>query len=513
METVKPNARGAPEAASTSTTNHLASRSTSEDSFTTAIIAESTAAILESRGLDLELLAKLGWKSSAKITDGDAIDIPYLLNSDVVNVKTRTLSGEKRFSQVKDAVKCFYNADAIAEWKTGKQRLVICEGELDAVSAIQCGMLAVSVPDGAPAKQLNGDGDLKYSYLEGFPDKGEVILATDNDAAGINLMNDLALRLGRHRCLWVRYPDDCKDLNDVLRVYGREKVLEVLGAAEWLKVDGCYKMSDLPPVEKPEGHTLDIAPITLRKRDFSVLTGIPGHGKTTLSNYMAHDAAKRSNWRVCFASFEQEPQTMHRYNLRALALGMAVKHAQPDELAHADKWIDEHYSFIIPDIENDEETTLGWLLEKMAAAVFRFNPDMFVIDPWNEMDHGFDHREMSETKYTGFAIRQLKKFGRRYNVHIQVIAHPVKLQRNQKTGKYPDVSLWDIADSAHWRNKCDLGMVCQREDDAAILRVQKSRYTQEIGEPDDYRLSYDDTTKVYTKSGAVYSLAGDDDES
>jgi len=196
----KPSARGVQTEESTGTTHASVSKSTAKDSFTIATIAEKAAAILEARGLDLELLARLGWRSSTNPINGSlTIDIPYLKNGVEVNVKTRTISGDKGFRQIEGAEKCFYNYDAITEWQSGHDRLVITEGEMDAVSAIQCGLLAVSVPDGAPAKPINGES-LKYSYLDDFPTTGEIILATDSDGPGINLMNDLALHFG-----WVRY--------------------------------------------------------------------------------------------------------------------------------------------------------------------------------------------------------------------------------------------------------------------------------------------------------------------
>jgi twinkle protein len=45
-------------------------------------------------------------------------------------------------------------------------------------------------------------------------DVREIILATDGDGPGVNLMNDLAIRLGKARCKFVRYPKETKDFNE-----------------------------------------------------------------------------------------------------------------------------------------------------------------------------------------------------------------------------------------------------------------------------------------------------------
>ena len=61
----------------------------------------------------------------------------------------------------------------------------------------------------------------------------KIILAVDSDGPGVNLMNDLAMRLGKVRCKWVRYPQGCKDLNDALMKYGERGVVNFDFDAYW----------------------------------------------------------------------------------------------------------------------------------------------------------------------------------------------------------------------------------------------------------------------------------------
>lgn len=474
-------------------TNHSASPLKQPDGLqiaTTAIgLAAPAVKILEGRGLDVELAVRMGWRSS-KAINGSPIEIPYYLNGVEVNHKWRTLSGGKRFSQKDGGVKCFYNADIIQEWQSSEQPLVICEGEMDCLVALQLGFMAVSVPDGGPAKSIKGESK-KYSYLDDFPTKGEVILCTDNDGPGINLMNDLAARLGRYRCKWVRYPEGCKDLNDVLRL-GEQEARNLLNSAEWMKVDGVYLMSELPPLTRPECRALSFMPVTFRKRDFSLLTGYTSNGKSTFMNFAAHDLTERG-WRVCFASFEQEPQYQHKASLTTLLNGREEE-------------IDRRYSFIVPDVESDEDCNLGWLLEKMASAVKRHNVDMFIIDPFNEIEHDYSGH-MSETKYIGWAIRQLKKFARRHNVHVMVVAHPPKPNRN-KDGEFPIPTPYDVSGSSQWADKPELIFIVHIQNDMnTLVRVAKSRYHDDIGEPGDYIFEYDKRTRRYTEPSARYSMA------
>jgi twinkle protein len=181
-----------------------------------------------------------------------------------------------------------------------------------------------------------------------------------------------------------------------------------------------------------------------------------------------------------------------------------------EERQAADAFIHKHFRFLVPNEET--ETSLSWLLDTMSAAVSRFDPHIVVIDPWNELEH-IRPRNMNQTEYTGWAIRALKRFAKLHRVHIIVVAHPAKLQRKQQDGKYPCPSLYDIADSAHWYNKPDLGVIIWREhadpSRPTNIMVAKSRYHSEIGRPGMIKGIWNEETGRYTitDDGSAYSEA------
>lgn len=446
---------------------------------------------LESRGLDIELIARLGIESSDRLP-GECVVIPFFQNGVLVNRKYRTVAGEKAFSQDAGAVKCFWNLDVLDDDTLAGYPLIITEGEFDAIAAIQAGYpRTISVPDGAPKDAIGeDDSGAKYSYVRDVADKlrdvREIILAVDSDGPGVNLLNDLAIRLGKHRCKWVKYPKGCKDLNDALRLYGNKGVQETIRRAEWMRVDGVYRMSDLPPAPDFRAYEPGMDGLNERYRvrmcDFSVVTGVPSHGKTAFVNDFTCRLVEKYGWTVCFGSFEQHPQIDHRRNLRRWFCRAPVSRLTEDETAAADAWIDKNFVFIVPDEDNDAD--LPWVLERCAAAVVQYGAKVVVIDPWNELDH-IRPSDMSLTEYVGFAIRQMKRFARKYQVHLIVVAHPAKMRKNDD-GKYPIPSLYDISDSAHWYNKPDVGVVVHRTGEhETLIRVAKSRYHDIIGEPGD----------------------------
>lgn len=448
---------------------------------------------LEARGLDPEVASRLGVESCDR-HGGEWLSIPYVRQGEAVNHKFRSLNG-KSWHQEAGSVQCLWNEDVLRD-ATLTDPVVITEGEFDALAAIQSGYLrTVSVPGGAPA----AEGTAKHAYLDGARELlqgvNEVVLAFDADGPGANLLHDLSHILGRARCKWVPYPRGCKDLNETLQKYGQRGVDEAFKRASWVRVDGVFKLSELPPLPDITAYQTGIPWLQehyrIRWGDFCVITGIPSHGKTVFANHLAASVAETHGWRVAFASFEQAPQKDHRRALRTLFHKKRECEQSPEERAEADAWIDERFCFLVP--SEDDEVTLDWVLERMAVAVHRFGCKLLIIDPWNELDHRrpFD---TSLTEYVGEAIKALKRFARKHLVHLIVVAHPVK-QKKTDDGTYQMPTLYDISDSAHWYNKADVGIVVHRKDQSVTsVRVVKSRYHEEIGVPGEIAVFFNPHT-------------------
>tara|TARA_Y100001973_G_C5190270_1_gene330535 strand:+ start:143 stop:1207 length:1065 start_codon:yes stop_codon:yes gene_type:complete len=341
----------------------------------------------------------------------------------------------------------------------------------------------------------------------------KIIIATDGDRAGRILSEDLALRLGKPRCLWVKYPlmksdgsKHCKDLNETFNEWGKNGIQSVIEKAKWWPVSGVYTLNELPPLPEPEVYRANMGSldrhIGIRLGDFSVVTGIPGHGKSTFVNDLCCHLIQAHNLKIAFASFEQPPQKDHKRNLMRWILKRPFTGSSEDklnltsqEIEKAEKWINKNIVFIVK--EEDETADLDWLLEKMSACVIQHDVDLIVIDPYNEIDHKRDFRQTT-TDYIGDAIKKIKRFSTRYDAHVMVVAHPTKLSE-RADGTLPIPTLYSIEDSRHWYNKCDLGIVVHRigNDYKSIVRVIKSRYHDIIGTPGEVELRFNSRNGRY----------------
>jgi twinkle protein len=473
-------------------------------------LTEAHGLALESRGLSVEeATARLGWRACGGPGDDLWIAMPIVDGDERLGTKRRTISGEKRFSQDKGTPQILYNVDALRDPELGGFPMVIVEGEMDCLAALQSGYLkTVSVPGGAPAQDAGGDGP-QWNYLAHaealLKNQGLIILAVDNDAPGKVLELGLAKRLGRGRCMTVSYPEGCKDLNDVLRQGGEVSVRAVLATATYYPVPGLMRLHEM--TERPFRPALDtcipgLEPhMRIRKGDLVVVTGPPGHGKTAFVNNVCLNMGWHHGTTTAMASFEQPVVPDLRRVYRTYRSEQLEKFMGDEDKRIADSWIDQRFVFLQG--AEGEAMTLGWLLERFAVAVQRYKVELCVIDPWNEVEMDKPDSWTVE-QWVSQSLREIKKFARAMDVTVVIVAHPAKLRRD-KFGKIPCPGLYDIADSAAWNNRADLAVVVWRPDqnanDLSEISVVKSRDHYSLGVPGIVTLQWQPGTSKFVRPG------------
>jgi twinkle protein len=450
----------------------------------------------------------------------DCIAFPYFRDGQLINIKYRALEA-KAFAQEKDAEKIFYGLDDLAE----AEDVLIVEGECDKLAFEEAGFRNVlSVPDGAVARLKDdpSEDDAKFEYLANCEEQlgrfKRFILAVDADAKGQILEEELARRLGKEHCWRVRWPDGqdvaCKDANETLLMHGSEVVRECVAAAEAYPVTGLYRIADCADEALAlyeEGRKRGVSTgwpsldeyMTIRPGELSVVTGIPNSGKSEFVDALLVNIARRLGWRFALCSFENPPDE-HIAKLAEKHVGAPffdglTRRMSKAELLAAMDWLGEHFVLIRA---GEESPTIDWILERGRIAVLRHGVRGLVIDPYNEIEH-MRPRGMTETEYISELLSKLRRFAENHGVHVWIVAHPAKMQR--ENGKLPVPTLYDISGSANWANKPDIGVVVHRDLDngnTVEIYVRKVRF-KSVGRVGVIELQWDRATGRYAEPAAA----------
>jgi len=498
-------------------------------------LSKSGAAFLEARGLDPELCEKLGLTSGPGRDGREWLTIPYERNGVRVNRKFRQIES-KKFIQDKGGEQILWRLDCLSDEGLNDQPIIITEGELDAVAAIQAGYWrSVSVPGGAPSEAMRGEARSSGKYapvasaIPLMESCKRIVIASDNDAPGTAMLADLCMLLGAARCQFVRYPVGCKDLNDVLREHGEAGVRDCIDNAKWVRVAGVHKLDDLPPLPPmemwwPEVHQPINDLIPIGAGQVSAWTGIPGHGKSSLLNAIVWSLARRDGINIAHGTFESTPQRDYLDDATGWLNGSPAWRCNPDQRADARAFVNKHITFLMadgylgPGVEEFFDASLEWFFEAARTAVVRDNCRIVVLDPWSQIDHAIGITE-SETRYIQRSIRRAKTFARTFDVHVAIVAHPTKMRRLDD-GEYAMPEGYEISGSAHWFNGVDLGVTSHRappliaetdeknettgdwipdpRSNRVLIRVWKKKNHRIMGKPGDAYASFDSDTNRYS---------------
>lgn len=418
----------------------------------------------------------------------DAICFPFVRGGEAINCKYRDV--HKNFRMVAGAERILFGIDHI-----DNEALIWVEGEMDKLSLYEAGLKScVSVPDGAPAPNTKNYSS-KFDYFEAITERllavKHHIIAVDNDEPGMRLQSELVRRLGPEKCSLVSWPTDCKDANDVLNKYGEAILVEAIEQAKPVPVQGLFSVTDayndiidLYQNGVVGGNFIGWNNMrglySVRPGDFTVITGIPGHGKSEWTDAMMVNLAKLHGWRFAVFSPENQPISLHIKKLAEKWIGKPFFEKLNDRMTiqqvnQAIEALNKYFDFVLP-----EAPTLDAVLDLIRIAVLRRGINGALIDPWNELEHSRPAAQ-SETEYISDSLRKMRQFARQNNIALWVIAHPTKMQRMEKGSPIYEVPTpYDIAGSANWRNKADNCITVYRTNECVEVYVQKIR-VKEIG--------------------------------
>ena len=458
----------------------------------------------EERGLSLNHVNKFGVGMASHFVNNkrqDCIAFVYRSGEGIpTNIKFRT--ADKNYAQLPDCERIPYLIDCLNE---EDDSILICEGEMDALTWKMVAENVISIPDGA--------SDRKMDWLQTFDVSKykRIYLALDNDDAGIQCREEIARRIGRERCFIISYPEGCKDANEVWCL--EESALkQCLESAEPYPIKSLYTANifmeeglQLYRGGLRKGLSTCIAGMDeiflVRPSEVTIVSGVANCGKSEFIDAVAVNMAREHDYRFAMCSFEN-PVSEHLNKIAEKRVGKPARkgYIEPmdeEELLDAYDWIAQHFFFIRAE---DESPTIDWCLEACVSAVLRYGVNVVVLDPYNEFDHKRPSG-MTETEYVSQMMSKLKRFAQTYSVHVFFVAHPAKMRRGAD-GEYPLVEPYDIAGSANFANKSDVILIVERDftkgSKEVRIHTKKMRFKQSgaIGQVD---LEYDVVSGRYHK--------------
>jgi len=192
------------------------------------------------RGITEETARKFGYQVGTD-NKGKACQIAPYHDEDGTLVAQKLRYPNKDFSVTGNLKEAGLFAQHL--WSPGGRRIIVAEGEIDAMSISQLQgnkWPVVSIPNGAQgakkalAKQLE--------YLCSFE---EVVLAFDMDEPGREAAADCAPLFPPGKARVAYLPGDFKDANDMLLAQEGDKLIQCLWNAKPYRPDGIVKLSDI----------------------------------------------------------------------------------------------------------------------------------------------------------------------------------------------------------------------------------------------------------------------------
>lgn len=351
---------------------------------------------------------------------------------------------------------------------------------------------------------------------------------------------EIARRLGLHLCSYINFQDYSEllpnkkpediSIFDCFKEGYEEAVREILDKKTAYPIQGLHQLSEYEDeIDDIYENGLDpgyswgygqLDPyLRFQFKQWTLVTGIPGHGKSSFVESCLLNIAYLHNFKIAMYSPENTPLSRFYIAMMQKASGKSYTKDENykgekigrEEHEYWKKWINDRFFSILPEdnvsksenfsIENGNtgSMTLGGILSLAAKAVFRHGVKIIVIDPWTEVEHQRPNG-MTELEYLSKGLSMIKMFAKTYDVHVIMVAHPTKMLP-LPDGSYPIPTPYNIAGGAHWRNKGDNIFTVYRnvgfpDEDITDIYIQKIRFS-ELGRVGSFSIRADKVTNFY----------------
>ena len=434
---------------------------------------------LKKRGLRADVMhllgvgwAKLRYKYSTE-PDVEKYSLAFRYLEDGVLHNVQYKSVDKDFQLEAGCKLIPYNIDDALDADT----VYLTEGMLDAATLVQCGYQGViSLPNGTGSDMKTFDPYLK-THFEGK----RIIYAGDTDEPGVKKRIEVAQYFDGNEFCYVEWSlsasdeskgdEHPKDANDVLMMEGEDAVRRCVQSAKSMPIVGVATIDDQMEavLELAENGVPRFPGIKLfgfthmvhfEPGRVMVISGYPGSGKSTFADNIVIRLAVEQKWRAAIFSPEKYPMSLHYFELGQILMGnaMSSKDLSRQAVQRGINFLRENIFHI-----SEEKSEIGDILAVATKLVRQKDIRVLLIDPFNYVDLPV-MAGANDTQKISAVLKQIVEFAHTNKVLVIVVAHPKKPQSEGGRGGqlfYP--SLYDIAGSADFYNKCDYGLILQRD--------------------------------------------------
>lgn len=368
------------------------------------------------------------------------VGIPYRDGNNVPLVKMRNLEKDKSkrmFLRSKGSHSGLFNVEGIKDCK----QVVLCEGELDAVSLWQLGVTNVA------STSLGSNKNIPEDWVQALAGAEDIVLFYDDDDVGDEGTQHLVERLGAHRCRIASISEEVsvkateflghppKDANDLLRANippsWMQRIIKdakAISNANIVTQDAYHDALYAAIKRGAEGLGIpfpwaNIQELLRGMRDgeITLVTGHTGHGKTTWLGELIELIAKLYGVAVFKVSLENGPQDEVMVSFQrkmGRPISSLVTEAEKELAIETLNRLGEYPVYIL---DKKGRTHLDLICDEIRFARYRYNVKVVAFDHihYLERDEGID-----EHVFFDAAIAKLKALADELQIHIFIVAHP-----------------------------------------------------------------------------------------
>lgn len=217
-----------------------------------------------------------------------------------------------------------------------------------------------------------------------------------------------------------------------------------------------------------------------RLPELVIVAGPYGSGKSTILqqlafNFVRENGRKLGNSGALICAWEDEASEM-RANLQNFIKGKSSAANEYDYLL--DK---VHYVQRNP----DDDRLISWYMDLVTFYNTRYGTKFFTLDPWNELDHVKDVRQL-ETDYIKEMMKQFRRLVDKLGIILCIATH-VAAKSIRGDGSIEPFKIGHAFGSSQFANKADRGLCIvrtkkfERERGHTIIRHDKSKIERKMG--------------------------------